>query len=396
MAGQKNQYKFSKEMLNRNSKNPYQDPTYLSFTIMFDTTSPLFSKTAAVKTLNEFYGDLDRAVKLETFVDTITLINKEMPWYWKSIEGIDRAVTYHEKRMAPYAGGSDAVITITCNETINLAISGLMDLYREALYDNSAWTQTLPKNYREFRMWIWVSEVRKFSNSNPDSLNIVDFDDLENSKTEYTPIFGFEFGKCQFKPHSASEAFAGLSNAEPTQATDLKIMIEYETIKRIDNDTHYLQGFVTNPNGETITEQALKNGGSENLGDRLARDANGVLQQGIDTLGRSIARANPAKLISDPGNVYGSQLDRLYQSGLNQVGNFVTGIARTPENIYKDAVVNTESGANAFRQSLNTNIFGAAGKPVNEALKRGAIASIFPLINNQEGFGRGDLGNVNG
>jgi hypothetical protein len=394
MAGQKNQYKFSKEMLNRHSKNAYQDPTYLSFTIMFDPTSPLFSPGDAAKTLRDFYKEPKRAAKLTQFTDTIQLLNKEMPWYWKSIEGIDRVVTYHDNRKDAYAGGDDAKITITCNETINLAITGLMDLYREALYDNAAWTQTLPENYRRFRMWVIVSEVRKINSADPNSLNIVDWDDIENSATEFTPMFKFEFDKCEFVPNSASEAFASLSSSEPTMATDLKINIKYETIKRIDEDTNYLQGIVTSSVPDQYIEDAAE--GREGLGNRVARDVNGILQDNIDRFGRSVAKANPARLVNNPDNVYGSQLDRLYQSGLNNLGNFTTGIARTPENIYKDAVVNIESGANAFRQALNTNIYGAAGMPVNEALKRGAIASIFPLINNQEGFGRGDLGNVNG
>jgi len=243
-------------------------------------------------------------------------------------------------------------------------------------------------------MWVIVSEVRKINSADPNSLNIVDWDDIENSATEFTPMFKFEFDKCEFVPNSASEAFASLSSSEPTMATDLKINIKYETIKRIDEDTNYLQGIVTSSVPDQYIEDAAE--GREGLGNRVARDVNGILQDNIDRFGRSVAKANPARLVNNPDNVYGSQLDRLYQSGLNNLGNFTTGIARTPENIYKDAVVNIESGANAFRQALNTNIYGAAGMPVNEALKRGAIASIFPLINNQEGFGRGDLGNVNG
>ena len=174
-------------------------------------------------------------------------------------------------------------------------------------------------------------------------------------------------------------------------ADDIKLTINYETVKRIDNETNYLQGIVKDATNSV-------NGTDPNvqpLGDRVSKDLSNIAQENLARLNRSIAKANPANLLNNPGNVYGSAAERLYQSGLRGVDNFATGVSRTPQNIYKDAIVNVESGANAFKQAIATNVFGAAGKPVNEALKRGAIASIFPLINNQRTSPRGNLGNVN-
>jgi len=139
MATGTNQIQFRKGLLGKSSKNPYQDPTYLSFTILFDTTSPLFNKDIAVKTLREHYKETERADKLERFVDTMLLINREMPWYWVSLDGMARVLEYNMTE--PYLGGDEAKLTITCNESINLAISGLMDLYRDSVYDFAAWTR---------------------------------------------------------------------------------------------------------------------------------------------------------------------------------------------------------------------------------------------------------------
>ena len=56
MAGEQlNQ--FRKGHLVSSSKNPYQDPTYLTFTIMFDTMSPLFNKEVAIAALKEQYKE---------------------------------------------------------------------------------------------------------------------------------------------------------------------------------------------------------------------------------------------------------------------------------------------------------------------------------------------------
>lgn len=393
MAGPNNQYKFRKEMLNKNSRNSYQDPTYLSFTIVFDPTSPLFNPDIAYNQLLNFYGEKERAAKLEKFIKTLFTLNSQMPWYWKSIEGIDRAITYNENRMDAYAGGDDAKIAITCNETINLAISGLMDLYRESLWDNLAWTQVLPKNMRQFRMWIYVSEIRKFSNLHPGSMDIVDMQAIDGDITEYTPIMTYEFDFCEFQMNSASEALATLNSNAPEMTDNLKLNIKYEKISRKDSDFHYLQGFTDTPSPTKI--ESVNNQNTESRGDRLSRDLGSAIQRNAESLSRNISRMNPARLINNSENVYGSPLDRFLNTGVNSFDNLLGGLGRIPDNIYKDSIVNAQDSATAFRQALTTNIFGVAGKPVGEALKQGAIASIFPLINNQEGF-RGDLGNING
>ena len=219
-------YNFTKGMLRTSAKNPYQDPTFLTFTLKFDMLSPLFNKDVAVKSLREQYKEETKATQLEKFISTLTLINKEMPWYFKSISGIDTA--FDIDMLEPYLGGDDKKLEIECNESINLAITGLMDLYREAVYNLDGWTQVLPENYKRFNMYVIVSEVRNIqtvkNNKSGKEVNIND-----EITADSKPMFMFKYKSCKFDITSGKETFSSLSSAEPSSPQP-KIRIKYELV----------------------------------------------------------------------------------------------------------------------------------------------------------------------
>jgi hypothetical protein len=377
MAANTNQFQFRKGLLGKSSKNPYQDPTYLSFTILFDTTSPLFNKDIAVKTLREHYKEPERAKKLEDFIDTLLLINREMPWYWVSLDGMSRVFDFN--MLEPYWGGTEAKLTITCNESINLAISGLMDLYRESAYDFAAWTQVLPKNLRGFRMWVLVSEVRDI-NSEVNRRIVGTKQINQNITGDFKPLFQFEFNYCQFSITSAKETFEALNNSAPESPTP-KIEITYETIKK--TASSYLQGIMAESTGD------LGSGGNSDsrnkiqaFGDRLSQDLGQVANNTLDNLTDAIRENNPIKKVYNPNNIYGSELERAYQQTINELDSYAGGLGGIVDNAFGLAEGVAKDAATSFKQSIVTNIFGADGATVGAALRQGSIASIFPMINN--------------
>jgi len=394
-----NQSIFRKGHLVKHSKNAYQEPTYLSFVLVFDiVNSPLLNKEQAVKFLRDFYKETDKADKLEKFINTLLLLNKEMPWYWKSISGVDNAIKVYENFGESYHGGDDATLEITCLESINLAISGLMDLYRQAVYDSSKWTQVLPENMRKFRMQVIVSEVRdqrRTKDVNQSAEEIIN-SDLVN----VMPKFVFEFDFCEFKPESASEAFSDLSAEEPEMADDLKISISYETVKIVNSSSQYLNGVVaSNDGGDNMTSLGSAANPLESFGDRISRDGDGPVAgigglikkeaQGIrDSLKSAYAddlrRLDPRRLVNRPDNVYGSALERFIMNQATKLDQFAGKATRISDNIYKGMVNNADDTGEGFKQSISTNIYGALpGQPIESALRRGAIQSIFPMINTQ-------------
>ena len=99
---------------------------------------------------------------LKSFKNGLAFINKECPYYFKTLTGLDTLLkndipNYFKKGGAPKRAGT---LTIDCMESIDMRIFGLSELYRKAVYDFTYHRTMLPENLRKFRMWIVITELR--------------------------------------------------------------------------------------------------------------------------------------------------------------------------------------------------------------------------------------------
>lgn len=375
---------FTKGLLNSQSNNPYQDPTFLTFTLMFDVTSPLFNTGVAHKALVEQYKEPKRADKLLKFIDTLILINKEMPWYFTSITGVDRV--FDINMTEPYWGGKEAKLVIECDESINLAITGLMDLYREAVYNLSGWTQVLPENYKRFNLYVIVSEVRDIQNSrkNKQGNDVAINTDITASNK---PYFMFKFGKCHFDITSAKETFETLTSKDPASPKP-KITINYETIEKV--DAKYLNGIIMD---ESVEDNIGV--GKETPNPSFIERGADALNDAMNTAMDGIKNFNPKNELMRPNNVYGSIFEKAFQNAVNDIDSIAGGIGNIPENLFKTGVVSTTAGINSILKSAKANIFGVkSGSTLGTALRQGSVNSILPTITNAVNK-KNNLGNVN-
>ena len=141
------------------STHPYGDPTYLSFFFMFDWTgplSPLFNGEAEAF-LKDVLGDEQRALRLAKFKKYLQRINRDMPWFFQTLEGLDTAHTAG-KLEDPY--GPIGEISVECLETVDFTMGGIFDLYRSVILDKDRWCEVLPENLRKFNVFIHVQEIR--------------------------------------------------------------------------------------------------------------------------------------------------------------------------------------------------------------------------------------------
>lgn len=153
-----------------------EDPTYLSFFLMFDTVdkehSPLLSGAAEAFLTKFVDGDGANGTQygkfLENFKKVLLKINMEMPWFWQKISGLELTQTYG-KMDEPWRGSEKPKIDIEClEENIELTAIGLITLYKKACYDYQRYLEVLPKNLRHFRVWVVMSEVRTFQQTKID------------------------------------------------------------------------------------------------------------------------------------------------------------------------------------------------------------------------------------
>ena len=148
----------------------YQDPTYIGFKLffLFDQPNAGLLSTKSLKNTAMGYlekiGDTERMAYLERFVDLLQKINSVTPWFFQQIEGLDEAWKhmYQEKEYKPIL--SDRKIVINClDESIDLRMTALMDLYRKACFDWPNRREVVPKNLRQFKVRIYCYEGRSLN-----------------------------------------------------------------------------------------------------------------------------------------------------------------------------------------------------------------------------------------
>lgn len=162
-----------------------QDPTYMSFKVDFfpllgmsyldDSYSSggLFRRPGSNANTGDtdIYGDSaaeylgnigspTRQGAHRAFVNMLSRIQDEAPWYFQSVTGlgdmykIDPAQNFRAK---------DKVLAFECLESIDMRMSYMADLYRSFAFDTQWHREILPINLRTFNMEIHVLEFRTFN-----------------------------------------------------------------------------------------------------------------------------------------------------------------------------------------------------------------------------------------
>ena len=375
----------------KTSKYPYQDPTYLSFVILFDTNdranSPLFSGPAEefLQGLEEEPYYAERLASLREFKKALLAINNDMPWYWQSLSGLENLQKYDPNNA--YYGGDDARLTISTLESLNLPIAGLMHLYRKAAFDERKWNWILPENLRKFRMYVYVTEVRSIKNLTQPTLNGIDTDtalkgfpdnikpsiDIENANAGISgqnarPYFMVGLNFCEFDMTTGTNILADLQK-NPTESATNEIAITYEALNNI--EARVLNGIIEDlkpnslspaPESESYSTDTLGNFAKDKfnskvkeLEDRAVQDLKLLGEQKKNELIQAARNATVNRIPS---------IDNIYQ-------NLVTGIDEATD-------VNAQSSNIVF--NIKENIFGrssiAPGETIGGALNQAANNSL--------------------
>jgi len=379
-------------------KYPYQDPTYLSFALLFDffdiESSPLLAggAEAFLKPLAEqdsFYAE--RLNDLQNFIKTLKEINQELPWFWQSLKGLERLQQYNPENA--YMGGDDAKLEIETLESLNLTISGLMHLYRRAIFDERKWTYIIPANLRLFRMWVYVTEVRSIAivenvkvNGIPKKIdknaikgfpdNFKPSLDVENknagiSGTEGRPYFLVGAKYCEFDLSSGTTVFADL-NKNPEMAKEA-LTIKYQKIEKV--EARVLNGIIT----QSYAEAQLSPAPDQEM---LANESKTPAQFAKDKIkGRIDKFAEKAK--EDLKALADSKKKELLQKLKDETINRVPTFENVFSNIMRRADQNSTAALNdvvAGRNigaAIQANVYGILpGTTIGQGLNKAAINNL--------------------
>ena len=353
------------------SRYPYQDPTYLSFVMLFDFTdninSPLLSLGAenyltklanSDSTESEFYKE--RLENLQNFKKALKTINNEMPWYWQSLSGLEKLQQYNPENA--YFGGDDSKIEITTLESLNLPIAGLMHLYKKAVFDERKWSWIIPSNLRKFRVYIYVSEVRKIKdNAMPriGGLSTENFPDnfkpslkVENknkdiSGTAGRPYFMLALKECEFDIASGTTIFADLQKA-PTEPASGNIAFRYEVLYNV--ESRVLNGIISSEYGADNLAPAPDGEGDspDSVGAWLLDKAKEKGEAFIDRAVGDLKNQGLEKMQELQAAAKDATVGRLDRNINNIYKEFITGVDNATDNI-----------SNNIKESIGENIHGA-------------------------------------
>jgi len=384
-------------------KFPYQDPTYLSFALLFDfydiESSPLLAGGAEnfLKPLAEqdsFYKE--RLNDLQNFIKTLKEINQELPWFWQSFKGLERLQQYNPENA--YMGGDDAKFEIETLESLNLTISGLMHLYRRAIFDERKWSYIIPSNLRVFRMWIYVTEIRSIAilenikvNGIPKKLdkstitgfpdNIKPKIDVENknagiSGTEGRPYFLVGAKYCEFDLSSGTTIFADLSK-NPEMAKEA-VTIKYGKLEKVEARVlngiikqSYAEGQLSpSPDQEIFASQSKTP--LEFAKDKIKGKIDKIKDSAVQDL-KALAEKKKAEL-----------LQKLKDETINRVPKFENvfgNVIRKADQASTAALNDVVAGRN-IGAAIQANVYGILpGTTIGQGLNRAAINNLGNVYN---------------
>ena len=179
-----------------------------------------FNSTAYYNAVNYLYNRNEdtRAEYLKAFITGILDIQKNYPYIFKSISGINTLLDHSATRGSRLS--KEAKLTLTCYEGLDLKIKTLLNYYRKAAWDDVWQRWMLPDIYRSFKMIIYISEAKRFhaistksnnyvANAISDLTTKVSNSTTKTTATSETNVYSFKLDNLEADPdHNILPMFA--------------------------------------------------------------------------------------------------------------------------------------------------------------------------------------------
>lgn len=248
IAGGPNALSNSCTDVNQDTATGFLDPTWLHFGNTDQNTNPI---TEAQKDLESLWSyntawsylvlnnEKLRAQNLQSFIEMLSNINSNTPWYFQNIKGLDQAINREMIGTSDFAFKPERdKISIEClPDAYDQRISTLLDLYRSIVWSWEMKREIVPSNLRKFDMTIIAFQMpikglnaprgrmqlsetimrnaTKIIETNEGYAVIYDAEKL-GSNVKLTSYKAWEFHGCEFDYNSTKSTFETISNAEGT------------------------------------------------------------------------------------------------------------------------------------------------------------------------------------
>ena len=335
---------------------------------LFDTNSAW-----AYLVLNK---EIRRARDLQMFIELLSNINSNTPWYFQEVKGLDAVVNRGVVTGADFNFPEERnKITISCLEdAYDMRLSTLMDLYRSVVWSWETKRSMLPSNLRKFDMTIIAfqapirgRDIPRYSETSMDETVVRNASRIIETEEGFAVVYdneplsssqrlasykAWELHGCEFDYNSMSTSYGSISNTEGTTIVP-EIGIYFDDCYEI-RFNEFLGYHITDLAGDTTeatTSDTLdrhvpygpetgfvpgvapvtQDSGTEEMGSGwLEQAAHGLLNWGEGKLKRLYL-----------GNLYGISLSRIRQ----QLGN-LDNLGATFQNIRQYAQGNFDGNRN--------------------------------------------------
>lgn len=181
-------------------------PTWLE-----DPSGDYYKYNSAWAYLKSNYEE-ERADALVRFVNLLSQISSESPWYFQSVSGVDEALAREKWSV----GEERKKISIKClNDPADHRIESLLSLYRSIVWSHSRKCEVLPANLRKFDMGMFVFSglfrglVVEGNNQNQSNWAPIGTFNENTDRGNYKYI---EFHNCEISMDSIKSGFGEMSN----------------------------------------------------------------------------------------------------------------------------------------------------------------------------------------
>jgi hypothetical protein len=220
--------------------DPYDSPTFLTFALdfRFEETaplleghlwdSPLFGEKgdSAINFLKN-RGYSAGANSMKVFKEILRYLTFDAPWYFQEISGLNTLWT-NGTDIESGNKSKGAVLTVNTLEAVDLRITELADIYRNAVYDKVYLRERIPDNLRWFSVDIYVAEARNLRYRIPGigqnvasalGVNTGALGNIVGGGNELSNVleqYGYVKFKCRQCEFDFSESFSGGSKLDVT------------------------------------------------------------------------------------------------------------------------------------------------------------------------------------
>jgi hypothetical protein len=287
-------------------RDQFDEPTYLTFSLDFTfddmyrnddflAISPLFNvaegkSQSAINYLIQ-RGHTDKANQLSIFSKLLKYLRDDTPWYFQEVVGLNALWQKATNMAEPMKGGE---ITVKTLEAVDLRMTELADLYRNAVYDKQYMRERVPDNLRWFSMDIWVAEFRNLRNVLPSLVNLgaginIGGPNLAgalgagNNLGNVLDNFGYVKMKCRQCEFDFSDSFPGgpsmsIGGNKQPEANQFKIKIGW-----MEEENHYSSGSATYDDATSAKTRGSNTWDKAGLGANL--DSLGGFLTGLPIIG---------------------------------------------------------------------------------------------------------------